>query len=1217
MVYNAASRLYTGDYDTGDFTQWEIVQNVAHNDPGEDYDGTHYALTLSTATVRQGTYAARFEVRDGDIPFSTTERSEVQGELYTTGGEEGDDRWYQFSVLFDDQFPDDHASIDFGLVNQWHDESAGSPPIGMYVDGPTGEWGLRVNAQSSPGVFISNDMVWSTALDNGTWHDIVLHIVWSTSDTTGLVELWHNGTRQIFTDGPGVGTDQTVLRTLVPTGGGTYYKEGYYRGPAMVETGVVYHDGYAVADNASGLDLLHERHNACPEPAPIDPTGWTSNRTLTVETVSGFDRPEAAQITGTGSGGEHYILTEPGAATAGTDHTVSVSYRTGASTQVTAYILYYDSGGSVIGFSAHPDNPISTTANTVARLSVTGTTAVGTVTVGAQISLVSASTSTLQATMASLEEGSLPGAYFDGDTTGASWDGATGRSASTLGAAEVDDDETDPDTALAAAIDDPDRVTLHRILVDWDRDGGYSHDLSDISSWVTGLSITQDNAADLPVDASLVEGTIAATLTATLGGLDPDTGLELTGKDGLSALDVFGPYREDSPLWRMPLAGCGVKAWLGLATDAGGQLVQQITGQVRAITPDSRSREVQLDVIDLSDTLRARITLPALGMEAADAILYGDRWAIAPQAIVDYVLRRNGIYASPPAHPDAQISCTGHGWLGAEAGRNALPRIADGATLTPGETAWVEDPDHPYGMLAVAGDWDTAHSTYSEFFAKDREGYRPQPGYGIGMAAWMRVGNDMGLPASSHRAVFQLIPLVDHDTWKFELLIYDDGGLGGVIDVAGVDSGFVQPISTSTAWMYVGLHFRHNHDGTTTIRYRQNGATSSGNITTPAVTSTVAPFLQCTAWHFRPWSNFQVWFDYDPPSGNWPGEVHTSQASLDAGLNRLTHLPDVVNAESLQVIKDVVGAEYGLFGFDPTGEPYFRTRVSAADPNTVDKTVTADASILDLASGVNVDTVRNVVTAETTRAYLRWPTVVVESRDAREWESPPGIWEHWVPLPYGAVAYTTITLPRIASASWDATISWGYVSVRADSPSTEITSGILVAFSAAATRQAVIKVWNYSPYTVRFATTSGSPALRALGWGLVAEAAELAEVRAEGSITTYGERLLALDASPWRQLTEPLQPVMGGLLATLSDPLPVIPTMPIVGDPRLESGDVLRIRDEQGQGSFRSYVVGTRQQLDKGQLTTEVTPRPIVSPGFGLIGDDELGIIGDTLVIAP
>lgn len=257
-IFDPTAQLFNGDYETGDLSQWDVCQSIAHNNPCSTMPA-HYSISAVSDVKRQGNYAARFELRDGDCPPEICqfgERTEVQETGVTSGGQEGDERWYQWSTQFSAQFPSNHASQGWGLVNQWHANAAGSPPVGMYVDVADGQWGLRIHQQSSPGVFINNYVPWKTPLSNGAWQDIKLFIKWSTNDAVGFIELWHNGVQQTFTAAPCAGQTRCSIRTLVPGGNGVYYKQGYYRNFNVSGTGVVYHDGFTAARTEAGLGSL-------------------------------------------------------------------------------------------------------------------------------------------------------------------------------------------------------------------------------------------------------------------------------------------------------------------------------------------------------------------------------------------------------------------------------------------------------------------------------------------------------------------------------------------------------------------------------------------------------------------------------------------------------------------------------------------------------------------------------------------------------------------------------------------------------------------------------------------------------------------------------------------------------------------------------------------------------------------------------------------------
>ena len=106
----ASQAYFVGDYSTGDFRQWE-VQCKGYNAAGSEFPGSYSARIVPDPSYG---IAARFEVRTGDVPpFGGGERSEVGGPD-SSGGSEGQVRWYRFATKFDETFPTNHASLGWG-----------------------------------------------------------------------------------------------------------------------------------------------------------------------------------------------------------------------------------------------------------------------------------------------------------------------------------------------------------------------------------------------------------------------------------------------------------------------------------------------------------------------------------------------------------------------------------------------------------------------------------------------------------------------------------------------------------------------------------------------------------------------------------------------------------------------------------------------------------------------------------------------------------------------------------------------------------------------------------------------------------------------------------------------------------------------------------------------------------------------------------------------
>jgi hypothetical protein len=235
----APSRVFTGDYETGDFRQWNNCQALHINSSCDEVDSSHHSMQIVTSPVRQGIYAARFEVRDGDIPaFGGGERAEVADKA--AGGVEAEEMWYQWSTQFTANFP----LAGWGaVVSQWHDASSNSPPLSFAVVDST-HWGLVKDGAA---------VLWKAPQSPGTWQDIKIRIVWSSDPSVGVVELWHNGVRQSFSGGECSGT---TCHTSTIGAGGIYFKQGYYRDTTHTAPGVIYHDGFTAARTETGLGAL-------------------------------------------------------------------------------------------------------------------------------------------------------------------------------------------------------------------------------------------------------------------------------------------------------------------------------------------------------------------------------------------------------------------------------------------------------------------------------------------------------------------------------------------------------------------------------------------------------------------------------------------------------------------------------------------------------------------------------------------------------------------------------------------------------------------------------------------------------------------------------------------------------------------------------------------------------------------------------------------------
>ena len=203
--------VFVGDFETGDFSQWGQCQSKLTNSKcsGVGKGNRTMKIVSGPDQVRQGRFAAQFNVQPGDVPdFGGSERSEVQSNAKGAVVEEGDERWYQWSTKFPADF--ENPTSDFFIILQWH-SAEGSPP-------------LAVNVSKKGTVDIGGDGVKDRPTKTigkvrpGEWVDYTLHVMFSQDKKKGFVEAWENGKQTV-----------PLTRRATMVDESNYLKQGIYR----------------------------------------------------------------------------------------------------------------------------------------------------------------------------------------------------------------------------------------------------------------------------------------------------------------------------------------------------------------------------------------------------------------------------------------------------------------------------------------------------------------------------------------------------------------------------------------------------------------------------------------------------------------------------------------------------------------------------------------------------------------------------------------------------------------------------------------------------------------------------------------------------------------------------------------------------------------------------------------------------------------------------
>jgi Polysaccharide lyase len=203
---------FNGDFETGDFSQYLEVQALPDR------------ATIVEGPVGEGPYAARFERRAGDEPVAGSSRSEVvPGREFHTG-----ETLYFRHLLY---LP--FGSIDwshFLILCQWHDSSAGSPPLSLLAVEEGGVKMLRIATGDQHSTYYQFPIP-----GDSEWFELVYRVSFGIS---GSIEVW--------LDGESLG-EVSEIDTLGTEP--TNWKLGAYRSAEAVGATVVYQDGVKITDS--------------------------------------------------------------------------------------------------------------------------------------------------------------------------------------------------------------------------------------------------------------------------------------------------------------------------------------------------------------------------------------------------------------------------------------------------------------------------------------------------------------------------------------------------------------------------------------------------------------------------------------------------------------------------------------------------------------------------------------------------------------------------------------------------------------------------------------------------------------------------------------------------------------------------------------------------------------------------------------------------------
>jgi len=725
--------------------------------------------------------------------------------------------------------------------------------------------------------------------------------------------------------------------------------------------------------------------------------------------------------------------------------------------------------------------------------------------------------------------------------------------------------------ALATAIEAPVRQPTYRLSADWDADGhGAAGTIDDLTARVASVTVDRTLKGDIPEQVRLVEGYAAATMTVELAG-DPNR------PEGENAAWWASRFNTASPLYGKERLARDVKFEFGMS---GAEMLPQFTGLTSALNVSSADRSASLTCLDNSERLRSKISLPpVVADDRAQA-----RPGLSGGWLTDYVLRRNSFYATPPPPANVRFLATMRG--------SAYPETGTSQQVL--------------GPLGQAAEFTTA-TEMLQTTATAVEYYRFTPASPLNLNTGHAIGVELH-QFTVTSAAGGLIHVCNPSLPDQGVAVWMDAArvlyagvalLGGVAWNGGALTGPTLPAGTN----YLTVHFAFTNSGCT-VTWRVNATTTSGSIACGwvddayllnSVRIAEAPIATPLTAPTRKTGTFgQVTVTNQPAPGPY-NNAFVPTAIIDPSLNKMNAVLSTETRDSAGLLTEIAAAEQATFGFDEAGVPRWRNRHrwGTTEGQTLQRTLTTSTAITDLDYDDALESVRNVVTVEAS------PVVVSALSDV--WRSAGGELIRprtstviWVAFEHAVVALDTYI--KLASSVFvPSGKSRIRLNTKADGTGTDWTGvGVSAVLSLITATSAKLTIGNASGTTLYLSSPDGAGGVVLAGRTVQADTTGIVKQTADdqASVADYGEQTLDVGANPWRQTVDSAKSLASQLLGELCQPRPVLTNIGIVGDPRLQLGDRVRIVDREGlaiDGEYR--LSGINSRLEGGKFTQRITAR--------------------------
>ncbi|AGP34737.1 polysaccharide lyase [Sorangium cellulosum] len=173
----SAAPVWTGDFETGDLSQWNTSLNGEH-------------ISVVTSPVLQGTRAGQIQLTNDAVwPGNGIKRVELNHKPAAGRTAEGAQTYFAWSFYLPEALAADPPT----QIGYWESDGSYNQVMSFEVVGQNISFATRKPA---------NKVHWQAngAVTPGVWHRIALHVKWSTNPSQGSVDVWFDG-EQVVTAG--------------------------------------------------------------------------------------------------------------------------------------------------------------------------------------------------------------------------------------------------------------------------------------------------------------------------------------------------------------------------------------------------------------------------------------------------------------------------------------------------------------------------------------------------------------------------------------------------------------------------------------------------------------------------------------------------------------------------------------------------------------------------------------------------------------------------------------------------------------------------------------------------------------------------------------------------------------------------------------------------------------------------------------------------------